>query len=68
VVERTVRFVRTLPQVLRRFHAPLASADLRHAEGYAIKLKGVTVSGEPAKGPRSTEPPGRSPAGSSREE
>ena len=40
---RTQRFVRTLPQVSRRFHAPLESADLRHAEGYAVKLKGVTV-------------------------
>ena len=43
VIERTTRFVRTVPQVLRKFHAPLESADLRHAEGYAVKLKGVTV-------------------------
>ncbi len=43
VSERTVRFVRTVPQVLHKFHAPLESADLRHAEGYAVKLKGVTV-------------------------
>lgn len=50
VIERTARFVRTLPQVLHRFRAPLASADLRHAEGYAVKLKGVTVSTEAPKG------------------
>src|SRR5262249_10200759 len=50
VIQRTARFVRTLPQVLHRFRAPLASADLRHAEGYAIKLKGVTVSTEVPKG------------------
>jgi cell division protein FtsQ len=43
VIERTTRFARTVPQVLRKFHAPLESADLRHAEGYAVKLKGVTV-------------------------
>jgi cell division protein FtsQ len=43
VIERTTRFVRTVPQVLHKFHAPLESADLRHAEGYAVKLKGVTV-------------------------
>jgi cell division protein FtsQ len=49
VVERTARFVRTLPSVLHRFQAPLASADLRHAEGYAIKLKGATVSNEVQK-------------------
>jgi cell division protein FtsQ len=46
VNERTARFVRTLPQVLRKFHAPLESADLRHADGYAVKLKGVTVSAD----------------------
>jgi cell division protein FtsQ len=46
VVERTQRFVRTLPQVASRFHAPLESADLRHAEGYAVKLKGVAISAD----------------------
>lgn len=46
VVERSMRFVRTVPQVLNKFHAPLASADLRHAEGYAVKLKGVTVAAD----------------------
>src|ERR1700742_2303034 len=40
VVERTTRFIRTLPQVLHKYNnAPLESADLRHAEGYAVKLK-----------------------------
>ena len=43
VIERTTRFVRTLPQVLHKFNAPLESADLRHAEGYAVKLKGLSV-------------------------
>jgi len=46
VGERTQRFVRTVPQVLHRFGAPLESADLRHAEGYAVKLKGVSVSAD----------------------
>ncbi|HEY9025847.1 MAG TPA: cell division protein FtsQ/DivIB [Burkholderiaceae bacterium] len=50
ISERTARFVRTVPQVLHRYHAPLESADLRHAEGYAVKLKGVTV-GADAKAP-----------------
>jgi cell division protein FtsQ len=53
VGERTARFVRTLPEVLHRFHAPLESADLRHAEGYAVKLKGVTIAAD-AKTPRQT--------------
>jgi len=46
VVERATRFVRTLPQLLAKFRAPLESADLRHAEGYAVKLKGLTVSAD----------------------
>ena len=51
VVERTARFIRTLPQVLHKFNAPLESADLRHAEGYAVKLKGLSVAAD-AKQPQ----------------
>ena len=47
VVERTTRFIRTLPQVLHKYNnAPLESADLRHAEGYAVKLKGLSVAAD----------------------
>jgi cell division protein FtsQ len=46
VTERTTRFVRTVPQVLQKFHAPLESADLRHAEGYAVKLKGLSIAAD----------------------
>jgi cell division protein FtsQ len=35
--------VRTLPQVTERYHAPLEYADLRHADGYAVRLRGVTT-------------------------
>ena len=51
VAERTTRFIRTLPQVLNKFHAPLENADLRHAEGYAVKLKGLSVNAD-AKQPQ----------------
>ncbi|MCK9688207.1 cell division protein FtsQ/DivIB [Scleromatobacter humisilvae] len=51
VVERTTRFIRTLPQLLHKFNAPLESADLRHAEGYAVKLKGLSVNAD-AKQPQ----------------
>jgi cell division protein FtsQ len=51
VVERTTRFIRTVPQVLHKFGAPLESADLRHAEGYAVKLKGLSVNAD-AKQPQ----------------
>ena len=51
VAERTQRFIRTVPQVLHKFNAPLESADLRHAEGYAVKLKGLSVAAD-AKQPQ----------------
>ncbi len=43
VLARTERFMRTLPQVTARYHQPLLSADLRHADGYAVRLRGVTT-------------------------
>jgi cell division protein FtsQ len=43
VLARTERFVRTLTQVTGRYHQPLVSADLRHADGYAVRLRGVTT-------------------------
>jgi len=43
VAVRTERFVRTLAQVNERFQRPLEYADLRHADGYAVRLKGITT-------------------------
>jgi cell division protein FtsQ len=43
VAERAARFVRTLPQVTASMQRPLLSADLRHPDGYAVRLKGVTT-------------------------
>lgn len=40
---RTERFVRTLAQVTERYRAPLDYADLRHQDGYAVRLRGVTT-------------------------
>jgi cell division protein FtsQ len=48
VLARCERFVRTLTQVTARYQRPLQSADLRHADGYAVKLKGVTTTDTPA--------------------
>jgi cell division protein FtsQ len=45
VGSRSERFVRTLPQVAGRYGQPLMSADLRHADGYALRLRGVTTGG-----------------------
>ena len=44
VIARTQRFVQTLPRVEARYQRPLESADLRHADGFAVRLKGVTTS------------------------
>jgi cell division protein FtsQ len=43
VIARTERFVRTVSQVTGQYQRPLESADLRHNDGYAVRLKGVTT-------------------------
>lgn len=46
VLARSERFVRTFTQVSGaqgRFQHPLLYADLRHADGYAVRLRGVTT-------------------------
>jgi cell division protein FtsQ len=43
LLARTERFVRTLTQATGRWRAPLEYADLRHAEGYAVRLRGVST-------------------------
>lgn len=53
VVERTRRFVQTLTQVASRYNRradALVSADLRHGDGYALRLRGVTTGAEMPKG------------------
>jgi cell division protein FtsQ len=48
VLARTERFVRTVTQVTGRFQRPLATADLRHVDGYAVRLKGISTTTETA--------------------
>ena len=43
VLARTERFIDTLTQVTQRYQRPLESADLRHHDGYAVRLKGITT-------------------------
>ena len=43
VVQRSRRFVQTLPRVTAQYQRPLESADLRHADGFAVRLRGVTT-------------------------
>ena len=43
VLSRTERFIATLTQVTSRYQRPLEYADLRHNDGYAVRLKGITT-------------------------
>ena len=43
VVARSVRFAGTLGKVTDRYQRPLEYADLRHHDGYAVRLKGVST-------------------------
>ena len=43
MLARTARFVATVEQVTSRFQRPLQYADLRHHDGYAVRLKGVAT-------------------------
>lgn len=43
LVTRSERFVATVPQVTARYQRPLQYADLRHREGYAVRLRGITT-------------------------
>lgn len=48
VVARSERFIATVTQVIERYQRPLVYADLRHNEGYAVRLKGITTTTVPA--------------------
>jgi cell division protein FtsQ len=43
VLARAQRFVGTLAQVTSKYQRPFQFADLRHNDGYAVRLKGVTT-------------------------
>ncbi len=43
LVERAERFTRTYTQVNARWRQPLEYADLRHVDGYAVRLRGVST-------------------------
>jgi cell division protein FtsQ len=43
IVSRAARFVATVGQVTGRYQRPLEYADLRHIDGYAVRLKGVST-------------------------
>ena len=53
LLARSARFVATVGEVTTRYHRPIESADLRHVDGYAVRLKGVsTTSAAPLDKPK----------------
>lgn len=48
VAERSERFLRTVGQMTARYRQPWLHADLRHADGYALRLRGVSTSASAA--------------------
>ncbi|AKJ27873.1 cell division protein FtsQ [Caldimonas brevitalea] len=63
VLARLDRFVTSWPQVTERYPGPLEYADLRHHNGYAVRIEGITT-GIPG-GAKPGARPG-SPAGANR--
>jgi cell division protein FtsQ len=57
VIARTERFVRSFAAANAKWRAPLLHADLRHAGGYAMRLRGVTTT------PQTTGSAAGTPAG-----
>lgn len=49
VLARSERFVRTVSQVTGRYRQPLLYADLRHTDGYAVRLRGVSTTAPAVK-------------------
>ena len=64
VLARSERFINTAEQVRSQYAKPLEYADLRHKDGYVLRLRGVTTSGQtsaslspnPSPSPQPTKP------------
>jgi cell division protein FtsQ len=48
VVARAQRFVRTVGEVTAQYQRRLLHADLRHTDGYAVRLEGITTTADTA--------------------
>ena len=44
VLARYTQYVTSITQVTARFHTAVLSADLRHVDGYAVRLRGISTS------------------------
>ncbi len=43
LLARSARFLRTVGQVSSRYAGAIEQVDLRHTQGYALRLRGVTT-------------------------
>jgi len=50
VLARFDQYVHAITQITSRYQAPVLSADLRHADGFAVRLRGVATTLTPPKG------------------
>lgn len=50
VLARYAQFVASINQITSRYQTPLLSADLRHGDGYAVRLRGVSTTPPAPKG------------------
>jgi len=50
VLARYAQFVASINQITSRYQTPLLSADLRHGDGYAVRLRGVSTNPPAPKG------------------
>ncbi|MDT9000273.1 cell division protein FtsQ/DivIB [Paucibacter sp. APW11] len=50
VLARYGQFVASIQQITSRYKTDLLSADLRHGDGYALRLRGVSTTPTPPKG------------------
>ena len=51
VVARAERFAATVTQVTSRYQRSIEYADLRHRDGYALRLRGITTTSAPPPAP-----------------
>jgi len=49
VLARFGQFAHTITQITSRYQTPLLSADLRHADAHALRLRGISTTPNPAK-------------------
>lgn len=61
LAERSERFLHTVEQVTERFQRDLEYADLRHADAYAVRLRGITTTIAAAARPAKTAKPPKKP-------